>query len=419
MSVVKVVLRKKYKQDGTSPLTLRITKDRKSSYIYLGYHILESEWDADKQRVKKSHPNSVRLNNFIIKKLSEASYKAIELETNREHVSSNAMKQKVKPKGGLSFMGQAELYLANLKEAGKYNQYTADKPRIKHFKEFLDGSDIAFSDITVALLERFKHYCLTTLKVGERTAINHWVVIRSVYSQAIKNELADAKHYPFGKGKIVIKFPDSTKIGLAVADVQRIEKADLPNGNHHHARNLWLTSFNFGGMRSSDVLRLRWSDFKNDRLHYTMGKNLKTGSLKISLKVHDILNQYKEDKRHKDDFVFPELKTLSDEELENKFLVQRRIAFATSRVDKFLREFVAPAAKISHTLTMHIARHTFGNIAGENIDLHMAQSIFRHSNLKTTLDYMNNFKNKNTDAALDAVLNFDKPKSKRAKKVKA
>jgi integrase/recombinase XerD len=404
MSIVKVILRKKYKADGTSPLTLRITKDRKSSYIYLGYHILEKDWDAVQQKVKKSYPNSVRLNNLLMKKLSEASDKAIELDTNREHVSSKAVKLKIKPKGGHSFFGQAELYLATLKEAGKYNQYTADKPRINHFKDFLDGRDIAFSDINVALLERFKHYCLTDLKVGERTAINHLAVVRSIYSQAIKNELADTKNYPFGKGKIVIKFPQTTKVGLNIEDIRKLENVILSEANQHHARNLWLFSYYFAGIRVSDLLRLKWSDFSDDRLYYTMGKNLKTGSLKIPERAKFILAQYEAIKQHKDDYIFPELKNL---DTDNNFSIQRRIAHTASRIDKILRLQVAPIAKITSKLTMHIARHSFATIAGDKISLNVLQGMFRHSTLLVTAGYMGNFTNQQADDALDLVLNFE------------
>jgi integrase len=410
MSVVKVVLRKKYKADGTSPLALRITKDRKSSYVYLGYHILEKDWDETKQRVKKTHPNATRFNNFIIKKLAEATDTAVELETNNPVVSNSAMAKKIKPNSGSSFFKQAELYLAMLKEAGKFNEYTADKPRINHFKDFLNGSDIVFPEITIGLLERFQHYLKTTIKVGKsdrpiglRTILNHLVVIRSVFSFAIKQGAVEKKYYPFGKEGISIKFPESAKVGLSADDVKLLEDVALVNANHNHARNLWLVSFYFGGMRISDVLRLKWSDFKDARLHYTMGKNRKTGSLKASDKVNLILSQYEHDKRNENDFIFPELKRI--ENLNDEFLVKRIISDNASRIDKFLNKFVAPAAGITHKVTMHIARHTFGNIAGENkISLVMLQKIFRHSKITTTMGYMANFVHKDADEALDAVL---------------
>lgn len=404
MSIVKVVLRKKPKADGTSPLAIRLYKDGKENYIYLGYYLLPEFWDSDKQRIKKSHPNAARLNNMIAKKLSEAMEKSLELETSRSHVSAMAVKQQMKPKGGTNFFGQADLYIQTLKEAGKYNRYTADKSKVEHFKSFCGGTDIAFSDVTVVLLERFKHYCLKKLNLSERTAINHWVVIRSIFSQAIKNGVADLRHYPFGRGKIVISFPDTKKIGFSAKDIQKLEQVELILPLQDHVRNVWLFSFYLGGMRGSDVLRLKWSDFRDGRLHYTMGKNLKAVSLKIPEKALRILEIYKEEQKEVHNLVFPELKEIKD--LQDTFEVQRHIASSICRIDKVLTKSVAPKAKIIGNITMHIARHSFGKIAGDTIALTTAQKLFRHSNIETTMGYMNNFIHKNEDEALDMVINF-------------
>lgn len=157
-------------------------------------------------------------------------------------------------------------------------------------------------------------------------------------------------------------------------------------------------------MRVSDLFRLKWSDFQNERLHYIMGKNTKGDSLKVPEKAMRLINTYKHEKKNNDDFVFPELKRLTEEQLADKFIVQRTIAFAASRTDKFLRNHVAPAAKIEKTLTMHIARHTFGNISGDKIPVQMLQKLYRHSNISTTIDYQANFIHKDADEALEAVI---------------
>jgi site-specific recombinase XerD len=104
--------------------------------------------------------------------------------------------------------------MENLKSSGKYNRVEADKPRIKHFKEFLESSDITFQEITVPLLTKFCAYLKGTRKVKDRTVMNYLIMIRTIYNQAIAANLADPKHYPLGKGKIVIKFPDALKVGL-------------------------------------------------------------------------------------------------------------------------------------------------------------------------------------------------------------
>lgn len=418
---VNLVLRQKPNKDGTLPLCIRFTKNRKTSFIHTGYSIKESDWDAENKRVKKSYPNSARLNNFLLKKLSEATNGTLEIETNKEFVTAKAIKNKIKPSVGATFFKQGKEYLDNLKNNGKYNQYTADKPRFGHFKQFLKNEDIAFSDITVGLLEKFVIYLknshiikpspekskLTKEKkqMGDRTIANHLVLVRSVFAHARKNQVIQKELSPFGEGGIKIKFPDSKKVGIDAEDVEKLENTELENPKHDHARKLWLFSFYFAGMRVSDVLRLKWSDFQNYRLHYSMGKNDKGGSLKITDKAVHILKHYEQFKESKDDFIFPELKGA---DLTDDFKTQRTIAFKTSALDKVLRLHVAPAAGIDKKLTMHISRHTFGGMAGDTIPIQMLQKLYRHSHVSTTIGYQSNFINQAADDALDAVINQSK-----------
>ncbi len=396
MASFKIILRNEQKKDGTYPLTIRVTKDRKSTYIYLDYSIKDTDWDEAGQVVKKSHPNSARLNNYIAKKLSEARDAALELETNRTHVTSKAVKKKVKPTAGSTFLPQAEEYLKRLKTAGKHNQYTAEKPRVKHFKEFIQG-DIAFQDITIGTLQRFKAYLKTSM--SERSAVNHLVMVRSVFSMAIKDEVCDPKYYPFGKGKVKIKFPDSHKVGLIAEEIKKLEEIELEQ-DLNHVRNLWLFSYYHAGMRISDVFRLKWSDIQDGRLWYAMGKNNKGDSLKIPEKALRILDQYRNDKP-KHDLVFPDLKGL--ESLDNTFEEQTRIKTRTKRADELLK-LIAEKADIKKNMSCHISRHTFAQLAGDKIDIRLLQKLYRHSAITTTIGYQSNFIHKVADEALAAVL---------------
>lgn len=403
MATVKIVLRQKVNKDGTLPLAIRITKDRKTSFIHIGKSIKEQDWNEDRQRVKKSHPNSTRLNNLLIKKLAEANDKSLELETQKENISAKQMKEKLNPTYS-AFFQQAEIYLEDLRKSGKYNSLSAEQPRIKHFKEFVKVEDIAFADITVSLLNRFRAWLKGTRKVSERTIVNHLILIRTIYNKAISEGNANLANYPFGKGKVQIKIPESVKIGFEVEDVEVLESLELESDSYlNHARNVWLFSFYFAGMRLSDVLRLRWSDFTELRLHYKMGKNKKVGSLKTPEKAIKILEQYESDKKKKSDLVFPELKVLPN--LKDDFLVQKKISFADKRLNKALKQ-IAELAGIEKKLTMHIARHTFGNISGDKIPVQMLQKLYRHSSITTTIGYQSNFIHKDADDALDAVVSF-------------
>lgn len=402
MALVSLYLRPEVKKDGTSALTIRITKDRKSTYMYLGRTIKPSDWDSDKQKVKKSHPDYKHLNAYLLKRLSEINLVTLDTEIKTNYVSAVGLKAKVKPKGGVTFFSQADAFLDGLKQAGKFNQYMSDKARIKFIKEFVHGGDVAFSDITLGFLDRLKVYLKSERKVGERTVQNYMATIRSVFGYAIANKVIEKGLSPFGKDGLSIKFPDTTKVGISREDVEKLESVTLPNPEHDHARNLWLTSYYFAGMRISDVLRLRWTDFYDARLHYTMGKNKKAGSVKMHDKAQVILAKYEHLKVQDDDFVFPDLKRIKD--LKDEFNVQRIINLAVSKYDQILRKSVAPAAGIKSKLSMHIARHTFATLAGDKVNIQMLQKLYRHSDIKTTIAYQANFIHQSADDAIDAVI---------------
>jgi len=404
MASVKIVLRKKPNKESKLPLCIQIVKDRKNSLIYLGQYISPKDWDKTKQVVKKSHPNHEALNIFLLKKITETNNRFLELETRKAHSTSKTIRNKLKSKDLSTFFSQSDFYLENLKRAGKYNRFSSEKPRINRFKEFLNGDDILFQDITVPLLNRFRAYLKGSRKISERTIINHFVVIRSIFSQAIKDNIVDQKFYPFGKDKIRIRFPDSIKICLSIEEVKKMEDAELPKGlSLDHARNLWLLSFYFAGMRISDLLRLKWSDISKDRLSYKMGKNEKAGSLKISEKAIKILSEYKNKPKENEEFIFNHLDSVSNH--LDLFDVQRKISNATKTIDESLQK-LSVILDINKKLTMHIARHTFGSLSGDRIPIQLLQKLYRHTSITTTIGYQSNFINQETDNALDSVLTY-------------
>lgn len=85
--------------------------------------------------------------------------------------------------------------------------------------------------------------------------------------------------------------------------------------------------------------------------------------------------------------------------------MQRKIKEVIRRINDALKE-VALKTEITKPLTMHIARHTFGNISGDRIPIQMLQKLYRHSSITTTINYQKNFLFKEADDALDSVLNF-------------
>ncbi|WP_024771784.1 tyrosine-type recombinase/integrase [Aquimarina macrocephali] len=447
MASVKIILWKHdQKKDGTFPLAIRITQNRKTRYVFTGKYILEKEWDATLSKVRKSHANSRRLNNFLKKKLSEADDIALEAETNKKNNTSKAIQKKVKGKtGNVSFFQFGLMRVQSKYEAGTYSVAKSEYSILHNIREFLnhnkskDKQDVIdeimqrrkerigksrkagynfleeiksqfskdkslyFEDIDEPFLKRFKIFCSAYLDQKTRTITNQLIFIRTMYNSAIKEFVVEAKHYPFAGEKEKIKVGHGHKIGLTKEEVTRIENLKLePETTIWHTRNIWLFAFYFAGIRISDVLEMKWSDFKDDRLLYVMNKNEKPVSLKIPDKAKEIIECYRGDRQNKKDYVFPYLKKADQKSPRDIFVKTRN---ATTLLNKYLKQ-IAGQCEIEKNLSNHIARHTFGNIAGDKIHPRKLQKLYRHSHLTTTIGYQANFIHEEVDDALDDVINF-------------
>lgn len=404
MASVKILLWKHdKKKDGTLPIALRITQNRKTRYIFTGKYLHEKDWDIKTSRVKKSHPNSIRLNNFLSKKQTEANKTILNLEESDQLISSKQVKQEItSPLGDKSFNEISSDYLKELEENKKLTRLSSDKARVNHLIEFSKSDKLKFQEIDEAFLRKYMIFLKRKKKNSQRSVINALIVIRTIYNRAIKMGIIDRKFYPFGSDKIRIKFPETEKIGLSVEEMHVLESLENLTPQEEHARNVWLFSFFLAGMRIADVLQIRWSDIYDGRLHYRMNKNEKLLSLKLPEKIYPILEVYEKEKQHTQDFIFPEIKKANLKDAKD---VMTKTKTANKKFNKYL-ENIAEKMGIQKKLTMHIARHTFGNISGDTIPIQTLQRLYRHSSITTTIQYQSNFIHKDFDEALDSVVNY-------------
>lgn len=402
-SNTKIVLRKKKNKQGLFPLAIRITHNRKSNYHYIGHYIELKYWDENNKRVKKSHPNASRLNNLLIAKLAEANRTLIGLQSEKRDISAFQIKKEIyASKVNVSFFDVAEDFLKELEQNNKLSRLSSDKVRVNHVLNFVKSKQLTFQEINESFLKRFMLYLKNKQKLSERSVINNLVVIRTIYNRAIKMGIVDRKLYPFGADKIRIKFPETNKIGLTIQEIQRIENLENLTEKETYVKNIWLFSFYLAGVRIADVLKIKWSDIYDGRIHYRMNKNSKLLSLKLPDKIIPILESFIKDKRFDDDYIFPELKKADETNPKDIFA---KTNTANKKFNDILSQ-IAEKAKITKKLTMHIARHSFGNIAGDQIPIQMLQKLYRHSTITTTMHYQANFINKETDNALEKVVNF-------------
>jgi integrase len=371
--------------------------------MYIGHYIDKKYWNEAERKVRKSHPNSARLNNLIASKLAEANKRLIDLQANDMEISSQQIKKEIKnPMNNKSFNELGQEYLNELEANNKLNQLSACKVYVNYVIEFAASTSLSFREIDERFIKQFVTYLKQHKEIGERSITNNLVLIRTLFNRAIRNGVVEQKYYPFGRGKIKIKFPESKKVGLSIKEVQAIERSDKLTGQEQHTRNVWLFSFYLAGMRVGDVLHIKWSDIYDGRLHYRMNKNSKLLSLHLPQKAVIIIEQYRNQQQDKDDFIFPEMKKAN---LDSPKDILAKTKTATKKFNRYLSA-IATKCKIDKKITMHIARHTFGNISGDRIPIQTLQKLYRHTHITTTINYQANFTHKEEDEALDSVLNF-------------
>tara|TARA_R110002124_G_scaffold5301_1_gene33076 strand:- start:88779 stop:89981 length:1203 start_codon:yes stop_codon:yes gene_type:complete len=400
MASIKTVLRNKPNARNLYPIAIRITKDRKTSYIFVGQYVEKLQWNEKKGLVRKSHPDAMSINQLIFSKLSEANKRLLNAESEREYQSVSAIKTNIVKKQRFDFFSAVKIQLRRLEERGQFHQKDVVKRRMDKFKAFAKADKLHFNEITVDLLKRFEAYLKNERGLAHRTTVNYMIAIRTIYNIAIGEKWAERNHYPFGRGGYTIKFLESEKIGLTVEEVKLLENAEGLTPSQQHALNIWLISFYFAGIRIGDVMQLKWSDFMDNRLRYRMGKNQKLVSLKIPEKAKPLLKFYNE--QAVDDFVFEELRMVDPKDAKT---LRTRIKTVTRTCNRHLKN-IALHVGIEKKLSMHIARHSFGNISGSKIPIQMLQKLYRHSSVTTTIMYQSNFMQDDVDDALDSVVNF-------------
>jgi integrase/recombinase XerD len=404
-SISPIIRINRAKANDTVPIQIRVTYKRNSCKINIGHRIMQRDWDDEKKRVKKSHDNSVRLNNLIQNFISKIDNYIIEKEASNESVVFAEIKEKVfnKTNTANTFKEYSLQYIEDLHSEKRYAQFGSSRAQVNKMIEFL-GDYATFSALTVNHIKKFKVFLKSNYNQSQRSIVNHLIVLRAICNKAIRDGLMNKNDYPFGGEGVVIRIPNSIKVGLNLEEIKLLELAKIKSfTSKWNARNAFLLSFYFAGARISDVLRIKWTDIVDGRLHYKMGKNNKVGSIAVAKKANDILEQYKTKRWSKEEFVLPEL---NNADLSDEKDVYRKIITATKKYNKWLKK-LADEVGIEKKVTCHIARHSFGNISGDKIPVQMLQKLYRHSDITTTINYQQSFINKDTDDALALVIGDD------------
>jgi integrase len=409
---------------------LRVIFDRIPKYINLA-SVKPADWDEKTNLVKKSHPNWQSINNLIKTKDAEAFDLLMNFDTGKAGLTPEKILSTLKGvKAAETFFDFFNEYVevefkknndqrvSAIESIGKnlwsfyYNKDFKDvfkdlkrEPGMSIFRN-IHQQNIKFHELTSSFLRSFAIYLKSERNSSERTVFNHMNIIRTVYNRAIDSKTISNENYPFsGNRGYSMAMPESQKIALEEHEVLALEKVVLTEraDTWLHARNAWILSLCWGGARVSDVLKTDWTKVTDESLFYVMGKNNKPVEVPLVERAIKILNFYKTQRDSNNGYILPFLKDVNKGNVKE---VNLKVRNATRLINDWLK-VIAKEAGINKQLTNHLARHTFGNLAGDKIPIQTLQLIYRHSDIKTTINYQRNWMNKQkVGEGVKTVMNF-------------
>ena len=399
MASIKLILRtNKIDQAGHSPLYIRLIKDRKTKFVAVGVKLKESEWDDEKQRVKKNHPNSARMNASISQKVADAEAQVADLERKVKSVSANKLKEAIKGKDIPNFFEFSNRRCENIKGSVSISTYRNYIMYLKKFEDWVGTKNLHFDEITVTLLKDYLGYMGNTLKNGNTTQRYSIMILAIMFKEAIKEDIIPEYMYPFSK--LSLKKDPTKRMYLNKEQIEALSILEL-NDKSELARDLFIFAIYAGGLRFSDVIELQYKHFNTEenRIKKTIRKTKREHQFKIGNTALGILNKYFKSEADKEDFIFPVVmdkkKFLEDEEFRYDFIE------TSNHSNNFQLNRLGKQIELPFSLSFHLSRHSFATTALNNgMRIEHVSKLMDHSDIRTTQIYAK-ILNEELDKAVD------------------
>jgi len=279
--------------DNTIPIYIRITANRKVSYIATSYSIHPSFWDEKKQLVKDKHPGSGNINTDLQHKLSELRQIVTRANVEGKALTSNMIRAMFTDKADLANIFEfLEEYIKEVKskrERGTIINYN------KHFnilREYNKNGNLTFEEIDHRYLSKFETWLRENQKHGNNYVHTIFKDLKGVFNAARKRGVTDK--YPFLQYEMpAYESPD--KDYLTMEELKRWEQfADHAVNPVLKEAAVWLLFGCYSGLRVSD-----WYQFDeekhlyNDVIRLRAAKNGEWVSMPVSVPLRRNLERMK------------------------------------------------------------------------------------------------------------------------------
>lgn len=293
---IKIIFLKQDFSDKEGSLYIRTTEDRKNKRKSLGVKVREYDWNTyfNKKtqlfKVDKRFASADGINDIIKTKLKELSKYDDDLS--------------YLPDEKKSFTKYWEKYIDTIENFGTKIKHEVVYSKLKKFLESRSKTGLLFIEITPSFVRELKLYLTKTKdpKILSTNSVNHYLkVIKSIINKARKEDEYIFSKDPFAT--IDFKKTIISKNVLSASDLTKLLKISILEKDMYNTCDMFAFQIFSNGMRISDLLLLRWNNFKNDRLNYKMFKTNYPISIPLNANTGTILHEILETNRSYDKLV--------------------------------------------------------------------------------------------------------------------
>ncbi len=401
MGTIKIIKRSHPLSNGLYPICLRITKDRRSKIISLKLSCAENEWNDSKGEFRKTFNNHVQYNRVLSEIKSKVQLIVSEFIANGENFTIEDIATKFlkyKYEKNYKVKDYWENYINMLIKSNRIGHSKYHQETLKSFFSYAEEST-CFKDITPNLLNNYEAYLRSRNNTSNGISAR-MRAIRALYNRAIAEGILSREKYPFDTYKISSLKNGIEKRALSINDIRRIRDLDISKFPHlTDAKFYFLFSYFTAGMNFYDMLKLKWSNIKGDRILYVRSKTKGLISIKILKPVEKIIDFYRKQNRNTD-YVFPILLSNDLTAIQIEYRKEKTL----KKFNRDLRE-IAKLCNIEFNITSYVARHSFAtNLKQKGIPTDVISEALGHQNISVTQAYLKQLENSVIDNAIDELV---------------
>jgi len=386
-------------KDGTFPVKLRITYQKRRKYYGLPYSFTPQDFKKITGSKARGQYKDLKLELSLIEQKAKDIIKGLPAFTFREFEVRFLMKQA----GKLSSYFDSKIN--ELTEAGRIETATSYRSTKQSLINFFHKDKLRFDDITPDTLRKYEAWMLSQGKSSTTIGI-YMRNIRHLFNLALQN--GENIVYPFGRGLYQIPEPVNIKKALSITDIARIFNYKPEEGSpEHFYRDLWLFSYLCAGINMKDIALLKYENIDGEFIHFRRAKtegtrrNSRPIDIYLSDEARAIIERWGVKPEYPDAFIFPILKgkpTPRD--------IQNKVRQVVKLTNKYIRRIAAKTG-IDEDITTYTARHSFATVLKRSgVSIEFISEMLGHASVKTTAAYLDSFEDKAKKEVIKKLIDF-------------